>query len=193
MKTLLIALLTPCALLAQNNDVSLYSGWMRHSSVVRPDSTKIEHRSAGMFNVASQCAAGFVGRLSLELPILWADGRYQSSTRPLLGRQATTTFVTPGLRLERNLSGRTAVYVVAGLGIVTTNERIDIEKPNLAATATGNGYRVGVAGNFGGGVDVRLIRRLSIRFEIRDFLTKRNSTLFRRHNITPLVGIAWRF
>lgn len=193
MKTLLIALLTPCALLAQNNEVTLYSGWMRHSSVVRPGSTKIEHRSAGMLSIASRCAEGSIGRLSLELPVLWADGRYQSSTRALLGRKATTTFLTPGLRLGRNLSVRTTVYAAAGLGIVTTNERIDIQRPGFTATATGTGYRVGLAGNIGGGIDLRLIRRLSIRFEIRDFLTKRNSTLFRRHNITPLVGITWHF
>lgn len=198
MKTLLIAWLTTCALLAQNNEVSLYSGLMRHSSVVRPDSTQIEHRSAGMFNIANQCAAGSIGRLSLEFPILWADGRYQSSTRALLGRKANTTFLTPGLRLERSLSDRTTVYAAGGLGIVTTNERIDIQRPNFTAPATGtgstgSGYRVGLAGNVGGGIDLRLIRRLSIRFEIRDFLTKRNSTLFRRHNLTPLVGIAWHF
>jgi hypothetical protein len=193
MKTLLIALLPTCALLAQNNEVSLYSGLMRHSSVVRPDSTTVEYRSAGMFNIANQCAAGSIGRLSLEFPILWADGRYQSSTRALLGRKANTTFLTPGLRFERNLSKRATVYATAGLGIVTTNERVSIQRPGFTATATGTAYRVGLAGNIGGGIDLRLTRRLSIRFETRDFITKRNSTLFRRHNITPLIGIAFHF
>jgi hypothetical protein len=193
MKTLLIALLHTCALLAQNNEVSLYSGLMRHSSVVRPDSTKIEYRSAGMFNIANQCAAGSFGRLSLEFPIMWADGRYQSSTRALLGRKATTTFLTPGLRFERNLSKRATVYATAGLGIVTTNERVSIQRPGFTATSTGTAYRVGLAGNIGGGIDLRLTRLLSIRFETRDFITKRNSTLFRRHNITPLVGLAFHF
>jgi hypothetical protein len=193
MKTLLIALLPTCALLAQNNEVSFYSGVMRHSSVVRPDSTKIEHRSAGMFHIANQCATGSFGRLSLEFPIMWADGRYQSSTRALLGRKANTTFLTPGLRLQHNLSARTTVYAAAGLGIVVTNERVDIQRPNFTATATGTAYRVGLAGNIGGGIDLRLTRLLSIRFETRDFITKRNSTLFRRHNITPLVGIALHF
>lgn len=193
MKTVLIALLPTCALLAQNNEVSLYSGWMRHNSVVRPESTQIEHRSASMLYIATQCATGPFGRVSLELPIMWADGRYQSSTRALLGRKATTTFVTPGLRLERNLAKRISVYAAAGLGTVVTNERVDIQSPNLTATVTGTRYRAGLAGNIGGGIDFRLHRRFSIRFETRDFLTKRSSTLFRRHNITPLVGIAWHF
>lgn len=193
MKTLLIALLATCVLLAQNNEVSLYSGLMRHSSVVRPGSTELEHRSAGMFSIANQCANGSFGRLSLELPILWADGRYQSSTRASLGRKATTTFVTPGLRLQRDLSKRTTVYATAGLGIVATNERVDIQRSNFTATVTGTGYRVGLAGNVGGGIDLRLTRLLSIRFETRDFITKRNSTLFRRHNMTPLAGIALHF
>lgn len=193
MKLLLIALLATCALPAQNNEVSLYSGWTRHSSVVRPDSTTIEHRSASMFSIANQCSSGSYGRLLLELPILWVDGRFQPSTRAALGRKATTTFVTPGLRLQRNLSHRTTVYAAAGLGFVATNERVDIQRLNFTATVTGTGYRAGLAGSIGGGIDFRLTRLLSIRFETRDLITKRNSTLFRRHNITPLAGIAFHF
>jgi hypothetical protein len=193
MKPLLIALLPACALLAQNSEVSFYSGLMRHTSLVRPDSTKIEYRSAGMFHIANQCAAGSFGRLSLELPIMWADGRYQSSTRAILGRKANSTFITPGLRLQRNLSPRTTVYAAAGLGIVATNERVDIQTPNFTATATGTAYRIGLAGNIGGGIDFRLTQLLSIRFETRDFITKPNSTLFRRHNVTPLIGLALHF
>lgn len=191
MKTLLLILMATCALSAQNNEVSLYSGWMRHTSLVRLDSTKVETRSAGMFTAAHQIAEGYAGRLSVELPILWSDGKYHSSTRALLGRKANTVFITPGLRFQRNLSDRVRVYAAAGLGIVATNERLDIQRPE--ATITADGRRTGLAGNIGGGIDLRLTRLFSFRFETRDFITKRNSTLFRRHNITPLFGIALHF
>lgn len=191
MRTMLCAFLSTCALLAQGNEVSLYSGWLSHDSIVRPTSTKVETVSAGMFNSAHQVAETPIGRLSLELPILWTDGKFASSSRPVLGRSATTVFITPGLRLNHPCTNRISLIATAGLGLVATNEKVSIERPNQ--TITDAGRRTGIAGSFGGGIDVRATRLLSFRFELRDFVTRTGSTLYRRHNVAPLFGIAFHF
>lgn len=188
---MLCAFASTCALLAQNNEVSFYSGWLSHDSIVRPTSTKVETISAGMFNSAHQVAETRAGRLSIELPILWTDGKFAASSRPILGRSATTVFITPGVRLSHPCTNRISLIGTAGLGLVATNEKVSIERPNQTITAAGR--RTGIAGSFGGGADVRATRLLSFRFELRDFVTRKGATLYRRHNVAPLFGVALHF
>jgi hypothetical protein len=188
---MLCAFAYTCALLAQNNEVSLYTAWLRHDSIVRPTSTKVETISAGMLSLAQQVAQTPIGRLSLELPILWTDGKFAASSRPILGRSAKTVFITPGLRLTHPCTSRISLIATAGLGLVATNEKVSIERPNQTITA--DGRRSGIAGSFGGGIDVRATRRFSFRFEVRDFVTRKGSTLYRRHNVAPMLGIAFHY
>jgi hypothetical protein len=57
--------------------------------------------------------------------------------------------------------------------LVATNEKVSIERPNQTITADG--------------------RRFGFRFEVRDFVTRKGSTLYRRHNVAPMLGIAFHY
>jgi len=55
------------------------------------------------------------------------------------------------------------------------------------------GGRIKFAGNFGGGLDLRMNRRLTLRTEFRDFLTGHPSFAGRTlHNFVPSVGLVFR-
>ncbi len=74
--------------------------------------------------------------------------------------------------------GRTQPFVTGGLG--------------LAAFLEESGGPVEVAGNFGGGFDVRLNSRMSLRTEWRDFFSRADPTDRIYHNFVPSVGLVFR-
>lgn len=61
--------------------------------------------------------------------------------------------------------------------------------PTISSNSTGHGLAV-----LGGGIDVRLTRRISIRGEVRDLVTGAGlSGAKGRHHVLPLFGVALPF
>ncbi len=99
-------------------------------------------------------------------------------------------FATPGLRYQFNLTPRLSVYFGGGFGFAAARQRIGV--PNGQQILTTQKTYWSQAGNYGGGVDFRLIDPWSLRAEARDFRARKGAKVPGR-NAGVLVGFAFRF
>ncbi len=150
----------------------------------------------GQFNYAYQLPKPSTGYIWLEVPVTVAvrgsdfiDGTSVSALN------ANNWFITPGLRFQSRKFGRVSFYGTVGGGLGLFNE---IES-GVAGT-NGTVYSsVSVhphpVFDFAGGIDVRLSRLLSLRAELRDFVSAANiggiSALPGHNHWAPLIGLAF--
>ena len=109
-------------------------------------------------------------------------------------RDVATLYVTPGVRLKFAPRSKLSPYLVAGGGYALYEQsfqQID-GRPNTASRFTHRG-----AFDFGGGLDVKVWRFVSLRSEIRDFYSGSPSfntpTSGGQHNVVASGGFALRF
>jgi hypothetical protein len=98
---------------------------------------------------------------------------------------------TLGVRFMAPLQPRISVYGALGGGAAGFYEPAILagSTPVLLNHRTTNGVF-----DFGGGVDVRLSRRFSIRSEVRDFVTAQGLSGVSGHNhVLPLFGVTFHF
>lgn len=96
-----------------------------------------------------------------------------------------------GIRFMVPVQSRISLYGVAGGGFGVFHEALikGGANPALDSTSTTHGVF-----DFGGGVDFRLTRRISIRGEFRDYVTGAGlSGATGRHHGLPLGGVAFHF
>jgi hypothetical protein len=135
--------------------------------------------------------------LYVELPLVIPfreSGSITSSSAGsvVVGNAGPDVFFTPGLRLKISPQSRVSFYGAAGLGIASFGAGTIVASPALTSV-TGkreNSFAV----DFGGGIDLRLTRLLSLRGDVRDFVTKAGlgDVSGRNHGIFQ-VGIAFHF
>ncbi|MBZ5618153.1 MAG: hypothetical protein LAQ69_05360 [Acidobacteriia bacterium] len=97
----------------------------------------------------------------------------------------------PGVRFMVPVQSRISVYGVLGGGAGFFNYATIAgeSSPYVKSNSTTHGVF-----DFGGGVDVRLARRISLRGEVRDYVTGAGlSGTVGRNHILPLVGVALHF
>jgi hypothetical protein len=164
---LFVSLLAVCPALAQNSDLGLLSGFRPCGDC--PSST---YASGSQFNYGYQVVATQAGDLYVEIPLV-------SSTNPV--RNVDLLFA-PGVRFRTPTQSRFSFYGAVGVGVAS-----------FGGTATASRTTSGTA-DFGGGVDCRLTRLLSLRVEARDFLTRPGlgGTEGRNHAMY-FIGIALHF
>jgi hypothetical protein len=132
---------------------------------------------------AYQVGSTGAGNFWLEVPqtFTWAgSGTISGSTVTSFDKNAW--YFTPGLRFKTRTYGRVSVYGAAGFGVgslFTVQSVVSGANGSVTARSTENFHP---AGDFGGGVDVRLSRLLSIRAEGRDFVTGPNLGGVSGHN-----------
>jgi hypothetical protein len=100
-------------------------------------------------------------------------------------------YFTPGLRLKFSPESRVSFYGAVGFGIASF---AGAEVVASHATVVVEGRRNSPALGFGGGLDLRLTRLLSLRGDVRDFVTEAGlgDVNGRNHGIFQ-VGIAFHF
>jgi hypothetical protein len=165
--------------LAQNSDLGLLAGISGPNAqvVTGPNSVVTGNVSAsGQVNYAMQLKEGSAGRLYLEVPVLLGVRTEGTVSRIVTGSVRTGVYITPGVRFNFALHPRLSPYVAAGLGPVISH-RDESEIGNGVVTST---YRwgVGLVGAFGGGLDLRLTRLISLRGEVRDFYGGNNHVVY---------------
>lgn len=118
-----------------------------------------------------------------------------TSTNTLIPRDYASLFLTPGLKLKFLPGARLSPYVAAGGGYArfAESEFRTNDQPNTGQRGTNRGVF-----NYGGGVDLRVIRFLSLRGEVRDFVTGNpnfNAPFLsnRQHNVLTSGGIVLHF
>lgn len=146
-------------------------------------------------NYSNRVVNGEVASLHFEVPVIVAPRTGVRSDNFLLPRTYSTVIFTPGLKLKVFPGGGFSPYVVSGIGL----GRFSASDTNINGTPnTGDRTNTSFVFNFGGGVDVNVLGPLSVRGEIRDFMTGTPSfnTPFlndRQHNLYVGAGIVLRF
>jgi opacity protein-like surface antigen len=181
------------AAFAQNSDLGLLIGISGPSSqVVTGTQTRITGSvgGSGQINYAMQLKEGDAGRLYLELPLL-IGGRTSGSVGSIVrGSVVTGIYFTPGVRFNLTLHPRTSFYVAAGAGIASFHQ--DTATVGHGVVSSVNGWTSSFAGAFGGGLDFRLTRLISLRAEVRDFVSRPGIGLTDGRN-HPVFGFGMGF
>ncbi len=146
-------------------------------------------------NYARRIVAAKVASLHIEVLFAATPLVEVKSTNTLIPRDYASLFLTPGLKLKFVPGWRVSPYVAAGGGFARFRES-DFRtnnQPNTGKIGTNTGVF-----NYGGGVDLSVFRYLSLRGEVRDFVTGNPSfnALFlsnRQHNVLTSGGIVIHF
>ena len=193
MKVTFLLIWTAAAASAQNSDVGLLLGISGPSSqVVTGTQVSVSGSvgASGQINYARQLKEYNAGRLYLELPLLIGARTSGTVAGYVMGSVQTGIYFTPGVRFNINLDPRISLYVAGGAGLASFNENTAyVGKGVITRT---NGWSTSLAGAFGGGLDFRLTRLISLRAEVRDFVSRPGIGLTDGRN-HPVFGFGMGF
>jgi len=180
----------------QNSDLGLLLGVIdpRYSVVTGPGaSVSASAGGAGQVNYAYQIKGWQNADLYVEIPFFLA-GRGNTFSGSGISSSSANDIgaVTPGLRFKLRLGGRVSFYAAGGGGIGWFGNN-EVVSGRGFSTISGN-TTVTAAFDFGGGIDFRLTRLLSLRPEIRDLITSQSGIYAGSHN-NPIYafGLAFHF
>ncbi|HKX29108.1 MAG TPA: hypothetical protein VJ302_15545, partial [Blastocatellia bacterium] len=146
-------------------------------------------------NFAKRMVDGKVASFHWEVLLTGAPKTNISSTSLLLPKNYSTLFITPGVKLKLLPTGSISPYIAtgAGYGRYSASETLTNGQPN-----TGDRGKNTFVYNFGGGLDFNILGLISLRGEVRDFITgnPRFNTNFltnKQHNISVGAGVVLRF
>ena len=180
----------------QNMEIIWMVGGVNSSSSSVAGTNGVLSGSVGFvtqFNYGYQITSTRAGNLWIETPLTftWQGiGTITGTTIASIDKNAF--YFTPGLRLKTPTYGRVSFYAVAGGGTGSLS-RIASVVSGANGTVTANSYsEIRPVADFAGGIDVRLSRLLSLRFEGRDFVSAANLGGVSGHNHpVVLVGLAF--
>lgn len=193
---LLFLILGLAASQAQQHDLGLTLGSVL--SEIRTSGPISAHLSNGLAlqaNYGYRLTESKTASLYLETHFLANPSRQIDSTTRSLTRDVATLYVMPGLRLKFLPGSRVSPWAAAGAGYALYEQSTTLLNlaPNPAVRLL---HRAGV--NYGGGVDIRAWRMLSLRAEVRDVYTGSPAFNTRaigggQHNVVAGGGIVLRF
>jgi len=193
MKAVFLLVIAAGAASAQNSDLGLLLGISGPSSqVVTGTQTRVSGSvgASGQINYAMQLKEGSAGRLYLELPLL-IGGRTSGSVGSVVrGSVQAGIYFTPGVRFNVTLHPRVSFYAAGGAGLASFNEDVSVIGKGVITASSGWDTSFAVA--FGGGLDFRLTRLISLRGEVRDFVSKKGIGLTDGRN-HPVFGFGMGF
>ena len=194
MRVFLLLMLAAGAARAQNSDLGLLLGISGPTSQVNlVPGTIVSTRVAasGQINYAFQVRDTSPGRLYVELPLLLGG---HASTSIIPGSIASSgggkMFFTPGVRWNILPHSRVSFYAAAGAGVAVYAEGMSVV--GMGGVSASNGWTVAPAAAFGGGVDFRLTRLVSLRTEARDFVSRKGLGGVQGYN-HPIYGFGLGF
>lgn len=189
------------AVIAQEHELALIIGRLKPSdrtlqlNPVQTVEAAFDGAVTYQVNYANRVVNGEVASLHFEIAVTGVPRTEVRSDNFLLPRTYSTLIFTPGLKLKAFPGGGFSPYVVGGVGL----GRFSQSDTNIAGgPVTGDRSNTSYVFNFGGGVDLNVLGPLSIRGEVRDFMTGTPdfSAPFlndRQHNIFVGGGIVLRF
>lgn len=199
MRLLVIALLSSAARaqIVQNHDVFFSAGpaWNQPqviggTNVMLVGSTGFSYQLDYGYQVARASAAS----LMLDLSFLYAHlGALRPNVPANVPASGSSSFnaETAGLRFIVPVHSRLSFYGVSGGGWGLFSSPAVI---GGASSAVGPHSTIHGVFAFGGGVDVRLSQRISLRAEVRDLVTgKELSGSIGRQHVLPLFGVGFHF
>jgi hypothetical protein len=194
LRALAVALLGSATAVAQNSDLGLLVGVSVRPSAATITPGRVESSVSGsvQLNYAIQLREANVGLLYLELPLMIADTQRSVIAGSVSSSDTTTAFFTPGVRFHYTIHPRVAVYASLGGGIAVLSGRSSFVGNGIVSSSSGT--TVNAVFGFGGGIDFRLTRLLSLRAEGRDFVTRAGLGGETGHNHAFFtVGVGFHF
>jgi opacity protein-like surface antigen len=157
-----VAFLAPCDAYAQRHEVGLTLGALNGSKSPLQVGSGLAFQAnyAYLFLQRKALALGVEAHM-LASPLQHIDAADRGATRDF-----SSLYVVPGLRVKFRPSSRISPYAAAGAGYALFEQSLN--RLDGAANAAPRLTNRGVIA-FGGGVDVRVWRFLSARWEIREF------------------------
>ena len=189
------------AVFAQENELALLIGRLKPSdrtlslNPVQTVDAAFDGALTYQFNYANRMVNGELASLHFEIAVTGAPRTGVRSDNFLLPRTYSTLIFTPGLKLKLLPRAGFSPYVVGGAGL----GRFSLSDTNIAGDpVTGDRSNTSFVFNYGGGVDLNVLGPISIRGEVRDFMTGTPSfsTPFlndRQHNLFVGAGIVLKF
>jgi opacity protein-like surface antigen len=189
------------AVFAQEHELAFVVGRLKPSdrslslNPVQTVETGFDGAVTYQINYAKRMLRGELASLHFEIPVVVAPRIGVDSDNIFLPRTYSTVLFTPGMKLKVFPGSGFTPYVVGGIGL----GRFSDSNTNINGTPnTGDRTRTNFVFNFGGGVDLNVLGPLSVRGEVRDFMTGNPSFSEpflndRQHNLYVGVGIVLKF
>jgi hypothetical protein len=178
MRIVWMFLLLGCACWAQgvqNMELSWLVGGIHTSAEDFPGTTNNLEGSVGFVTevgYAYQLPKPQSGYLWLEVPVTFTwqgSGTIVGSTISSLDRD--TIYLAPGLRLKTPTYGRVSFYAAAGGGLGLFNSQISAVNGTSGGVISNFSIHPHPVADFAGGIDLRLSRLLSLRGQVRIFVS----------------------
>jgi opacity protein-like surface antigen len=195
MKAAFLLLLAAGVACAQNSDLGLLIGISGPThQVVSGTSARISSSvgASGQINYAAQLKENSTGRLYLELPLLIGARTASTVSTFVSGSTVTGIYFTPGVRFNFTLHPRTSFYAAIGGGLAAFDQNFSLVGKGVVTS--GSEWKTSPALAFGGGLDFRLTRLISLRGEVRNFVSEKGIGLTDGRNHTVFgfgMGFHW--
>ena len=191
-KSIFVVVLVACPTMAQTNDFAILVG--AYAPIVRVSAQPVRVTtsvSAGLvLTYGRRLASSRAGDLLLDVPLAVSARAHQSMSRGInIG--GDDAFFTPGVCLVIVPASVVRPYAVLGLGVSSfSGGHLSISRDVDQSSRRSTSPVVG----FGGGMDVRLVRFLGLRGEIRDFVSRAGfGGIEGRHHVLFGVGLGFHF
>jgi hypothetical protein len=197
--TLAVLLLGARSSAAQRHEVAFTSGGLkigeRGFDLPQPGFLKFGTGFTYELNYAGRIFDAKLAALYVEVPFAGTPRTKVTTTNVLSPRSYSSIFFTPGLKLKLIPGRKYSPFASIGYGIAHFKESETTvgNQPNPDRRNTTDGVF-----DFAFGMDVRVISRLSIRGEVRDFYSELpplnvRALSDRQHNALISAGIVLRF
>jgi hypothetical protein len=188
-----VSILAGCMARAQNSDLGILTGSAgRPSEAVPGSNSRLESPWPWFTQItyAWQLRDLPAGHLYIELPLVLGSnpsGVVANSDVSTPGRN--TIFFAPGLRFKIPVRSRLSLYAALGVGIASFGVGDVPANSVVIPSRTSSGVV-----DFGGGLDFRITRLLSLRMEARDFVTRPGLGGYQgRNHPTFQIGVGFHF
>jgi len=198
-KMIWFSVLSCSAGLAQNSDLGLLGGWSNSTAQVTTGggtSVTSSGGPGGQINYAFQVLGRPTGELYVEVPFIAEAG--SASTSISMGQSVevsakSTEFLAPGVRYKLELHERVALYGTLDIGLASFGHDEVAAGPASSTVITATRTNT-VALGVGAGLDLRLTRLLSLRGEVRDFVTGSGpNQIDGRNHLIVQAGLGFHF
>jgi opacity protein-like surface antigen len=198
---LMIAMIILCAnfSFAQKHEIAFTSGGLkvgeRGFNLPNPGFLKFKTGFTYEINYAQRLVDAKLAALYFEVPLAGTPRTKVTGTNALSPRSYSSLFVATGLKLKLIPGAKYSPFAMTGVGIsrfnTSTTAINEQANPNQQSETDGVFY-------IGGGLDVKLISKLSLRGEVRDFYSEIpplniNALRTRQHNTLVSAGIVINF
>ena len=192
---LMLGLVSAAVSSAQNSDTGVLFSFRRSSYSFNNPPNEVKATSNGVsvsLVQAFQLRERGPHRLYIEIPLVTAGGVSESVQRRepnlLVETRGQISTLSAGPRYQYAISDRWSVYAVADFGVAWYDQSSVSSSPFRASKHT----EANPAFGYGGGVDFRLSKLISLRGEIRQFVLF-GAVPGSRFGLSPSLGVAVHF